>query len=262
MSEHSFKFSHALCRTPSKSVVNGLRADDNGDPDATIFAEQHRIYVDALRATGANVEVLDPLEEFPDSVFIEDAALCLKNTAICLLPGADSRKKEVDALRPSLKRIFPTVIDLQQGGLIDGGDILCTDDTVMVGLSARTNLSGAQQLESFVNDLGYSLEIFETPKGVLHFKTDCSLLDNETILSTQKLADSGCFKGFKVLNIPMGEAPAANSIRFNDTVFISEGYPKTADLVSQHGYHVTTLPTSEAAKVDGGLSCMSLRFSL
>ncbi len=261
MSGHSFTFSHALCRKPAKSIVDGLRATYLGTPDPAAFTADHEKYVAALRATGAVVDVLEPLEDFPDSVFIEDAALCLKGVAICLRPGADTRRAETAALRPDLVRLFGRVIDLQTDGFVDGGDILCSDDEVIIGLSERTTAQGVRDLQPIVEELGYRLRIFETPKGILHFKSDSSLLDAETILSTKRLNVSGCFSSYKVIELAEGEEAAANAIRFNDTVFMDESFPKTADLLCGHGYKVEPLSVAQAAKVDGGLSCMSLRYS-
>jgi dimethylargininase len=262
MPGHSYTFTHALCRKPSRSVTGGLRALDQGDPDADLFTEEHAAYVEALRGTGARVEVLEPLEAFPDSTFIEDAALCLKGQAILLRPGAESRLGEAAALRSDLERVMNGVIDLKTEGFVDGGDILCSDHEVMIGLSARTTRQGAEDLRPIVESLGYSLRILETPADILHFKTESSLLDAETILATPKLAASGCFKDYRVILTAEGEEAAANAIRFNGSVFLSAGHPKTAAALREAGFEVTELPTTQAALVDGGLSCLSLRFSL
>jgi dimethylargininase len=113
-----------------------------------------------------------------------------------------------------------------------------------------------------LSKVGYSLRLVHTPKGVLHFKSDCGLLDSETIFSTSLLANSKCFEGYKIIEAPQGEEAAANLIRYNDHVFLRAGFPKTKALLQASGYRVKTLAVEEAAKVDGGLSCMSLRFSL
>ncbi len=261
MPGHSFTFTHALCRTPAHSVTAGLRAKDQGDPDPQAFLREHEGYVAALRATGAEVTVLPPDEAFPDSVFIEDPALILNGTAIVLRPGAATRLGEAAALRADLQTHVGQVIDLPPGGTVDGGDILCTDTEVLLGLSARTNAEGAESLRPLVTDLGYRLRILDTPPEILHFKTDSALLDAETVLATARLAASGCFEGYKVVEVPTGEDPAANAIRFNDHVFLAQGFPRTAELLDSLGYSLRTLPVTQAALVDGGLSCMSLRYS-
>ncbi|MBU2993743.1 dimethylarginine dimethylaminohydrolase [Octadecabacter sp. 1_MG-2023] len=261
MSHPSFEFSHALCRLPASSVTDGLRAQDQGDPDPFTFAAEHAAYVSALRDVGCDVTLLPKDETFPDSVFIEDPALVLNGTAIVLRPGADTRLGEAAALRPSLLENMTAVIDLETDGYVDGGDILCTDDRVLLGLSARTNVQGAEDLRPIVESLGYSLEVLQTPPEILHFKTESSLLDHETVLATPALAASGAFKGLNVIETVEGEEAAANAIRVNDYVFLSAGHPKTAEKLQAAGYMLKILNTSQAELVDGGLSCMSLRYS-
>jgi len=258
----SFTFTHAIARRPAASVAAGLRAEDHGDPDPGAFLAEHEAYVAALRAAGAEVTVLDALEEFPDSVFVEDAALCVAGKAIALRPGAPSRFGETAALRPALQSVLGSVIDLPGEGFIDGGDILVTDSEALIGLSARTDEAGYQALKAVLGELGYSARRVNTPPEILHFKTECGLLDSGTVFSTARLAATGCFEGYRVVPACEGEEAAANLIRFNDAVFVSSGYPRTCALLRAQGYEVVELSTRQAAKVDGGLSCMSLRFSV
>ena len=261
MSENAFRFTHAISRLPAKSIVDGLRAEDIGTPDHSVFVEHHATYVATLRAAGADVTVLDALEDFPDSVFVEDAALCLPEGAILMRPGAPSRAGEVAEIAPALRAAYGEVRSLPEGGFIEGGDILVTEREILVGLSERTDLAGCQALEAAVKDWGYVVRILKTPSGVLHFKTDCGLLDGETILSTERLSSSGCFEGYRVLHVAPGEEACANAVRFNDIVLMPDGFPRTRDLLLAKGFDVKCIGNSEAAKVDGGMSCLSLRFS-
>jgi dimethylargininase len=261
MTHPSFEFTHALCRQPSASVTDGLRAADNGDPDPLAFTAEHAAYVSALRAEGCDVTVLDTDEAYPDSVFIEDPALVLNGVAIVLRPGAPTRLGEAEVLRPALEAHMNDVVDLTTDGYVDGGDILCTDTRVLIGLSARTTREGAEDLRGVVEGLGYSLDILQTPPEILHFKTESSLLDQDTVLATPALSRSGAFSGMKVIETAEGEEAAANAIRVNGAVFLSAGYPRTAEHLVKAGYRLKILNTSQAALVDGGLSCMSLRYS-
>jgi dimethylargininase len=253
-------FTHALCRAPAPSIVDGLRAEDRGAPDFETFRAEHAAYVAALEEAGVSVNVLEPLEDFPDSVFVEDPALILNGVAISLKPGAPSRAGEADALRPALEAHCDGVLVLDTGA-VDGGDILCTDDRVMVGLSARTDREGIAALTPLVERLGYRLELVETPPEILHFKTECGLLDPRTVLATARLAATGCFGTMHVIETAEGEDAAANAIAVNGRVFLSAGHPRTATRLRDAGFTVVELPTSQAALVDGGLSCMSLRYS-
>ena len=233
-----------------------------GDPDLPTFRRQHATYVDALRRAGLEVEVLAPLEAFPDSVFVEDPALCIAGAAIVLRPGAQSRFGEREHVRATLGKRLGRCIDLPPDGFLDGGDIFVTGREVVVGLSARTDANGTRALTRVLGRLGLQPRVVETPADVLHFKSACGLLEPETVFCTEALAATGCFSGYHVIPCPSGEEAAANLIRVNDAVLVSAGYPRTVDLLDRHGFEVVTVPTSEAAKLDGGLSCMSLRFRI
>ena len=118
------------------------------------------------------------------------------------------------------------------------------------------------ELHKLVKDWGYQVREVMTPEGVLHFKTDCSLLDADTILSTKRLAASGCFEGYRVLYTAEGEEAAANSIRFNQFVIMPAGFPKTAAMLRDEGFEVREINNTECAKIDGGMSCLSLRLPI
>ena len=216
--------------------------------------------MDALRGAGVDLTIMDPLEAFPDSVFVEDVALCIAGVAIVLRPGARSRFGEREPARAALARHFGTVVDLDSDGFVDGGDLLITDREVFAGLSSRTDERGVNALERLLAGLGIRLRRVRTPTAVLHLKTGCALLDAGTVISTTALAATGCFAGYRIVECPLGEEPAANLIRVNDVVLLSEGYPLTAKRLESEGFRVETVPTAEAAKLDGGLSCMSLRW--
>ena len=255
-----FAFNNALVRTPCHAIVNGLRAVDVGAPSYQTVLDEHAAYVAAVQAAGVAVETLPALDAFPDSMFVEDPALVFTEGAIVMRPGAQSRFGEAAEMAPVLKRRFARVIDLKGPGFADGGDILVLQDRVMIGLSDRTNQTGAESLSDALRTLGKNPVIVQTPANVLHFKSDCSLLDAHTILSTARLAASGVFEGLDVILTPEGEEGAANALRINDRVFLGAAFPKTRARLEQAGYHVIPLATSEIAKVDAGLSCMSLRW--
>ena len=261
MPSPSTEFTHAITRRPAQSVVNGLRAEDTGTPDLEKMLAAHADYVATLKSTGATVIELDALEEYPDALFVEDTALCLPQGAILMRPGAPSRMGEVSEMAPTLRDLYSEIREIKGPGHIEGGDILVTGREVLVGRSARTDAEGVAELRAILSDWGHDLREVFTPEGVLHFKTDCSLLDAETVLATRRLADSGCFECYRVIYVAEGEEAAANAIRFNDLVIMPADFPRTAETVRKAGYEVQENANSECAKIDGGMSCLSLRFT-
>ncbi|MCK8463791.1 arginine deiminase family protein [Aliiroseovarius sp. S1339] len=260
MTNPSFEFTRAITRRPAASIADGLRAEDIGAPDLDQMLADHAHYVATLKKTGAEVIELPPLEAYPDAQFVEDTALCLPQGAILMRPGAPSRMGEVAEMEPTLRDVYDDVRKINGPGHIEGGDILVTGREVLVGRSDRTDAAGVAELTAITSEWGHALREVFTPPGVLHFKTDCSLLDGDTILSTKRLDASGCFKGYNVLHVADGEEAAANSIRFNQLVLCPAGFPRTADMLAKAGYEVVEINNSECAKLDGGMSCLSLRF--
>lgn len=255
-----FDFDRAIVRQPGRSVIDGIRSDPSIAPDFDGIVKENRAYVAALRAAGLTVDVLPPLEAYPDSIFVEDPALVFPEGAILLRPGAATRLGEAEEMRGVLQRHFNRVLELEGDEHADGGDVLVTPDTVFIGLSARTNRRGAEALIAKLARLGRKAQIAETPDGVLHFKTAVSLLDEHTVLATRVMAESGIFKSSKTIVVPEGEEAAANALRINDAVLIGDCFPRTIDLLVKEGFAVEPLPVTEIGKLDAGLSCMSLRW--
>ncbi|MDX1999361.1 MAG: arginine deiminase family protein [Thermoanaerobaculia bacterium] len=258
-SHQAARFDRALVRTPGASVVHGLRAVDRGAPTlAGVLAEQ-AAYVRALEAAGVTVEVLPPLVDFPDAVFLEDPALVFPEGAIVLHPGAESRRGEAAALAPELERRFERVLRLE-AGTAEGGDVMVTADEVLIGRSDRTDETGAEALAALLREFGRRPRIVATPPGVLHFKSDSSLLDDATVLATPRLAAAGFFSGLRVIETAPDEEAAANALRVNDDLLVGARFPRTADRLAAAGYRVVLLENSEIGKVDAGFSCLSLRW--
>lgn len=254
-----FDFNSAIVRTPGRSVVEGLRAVPGPSPDFQALLLEHQAYVAALTAAGLAVTQLEPLEQFPDSVFVEDPALVFTQGAILLRPGAASRRAETQELAPALAARFPRLLALREG-FADGGDILVTPREVVIGLSGRTDAAGARNLQGLLQELGLPSRVVEVPLGTLHLKTDCSLVDEETVLATAELAASGVLAGYRTLTVPPDERRATNAVRVNDRVLLRDGCPRTLELLEKQGLAAIPLPSAEIARIDAGLSCMSLRW--
>lgn len=255
----TFEFNSAIVRLPARSVVDGLRSDAGPAPVFEKVLAEHGAYVEALQDAGVHVTALDALEQFPDSLFVEDPALVFSEAAILLRPGAPSREQETESLVPVLGPRFPALLRLPRGH-VDGGDILVTPDAVLIGLSARTDETGARALVTLLASIGIQGRIVHTPTGTLHLKSDCALVDEDTVLLTGNLARAGIFDQQRTLVVPDDEPGAANVVRINERVLARAEGPRTADMLAQHGCQIVALPTAEIAKIDAGLSCMSLRW--
>ena len=193
-------------------------------------------------------------------MFVEDPALVFSEGAILLRPGAPSRAAEADALAPVLGGLLDAVLELPEPGFADGGDVLETPRGIIIGLSSRTDRAGAEGLAACLAQFGRDSAIVETPAGVLHLKSACSLVDDETVLCTTALARSGIFDGYRTIVTPEGEDAAANALRVNDRLILGSGFPRTAELLASLGIELVTIGSSEIGKIDAGLSCMSLRW--
>lgn len=251
-----FDFDRAIVREPAESVVDGLRTGAEAPRFERVLAE-HRAYVAALEGAGVSVETLPPLPGHPDSIFVEDPAFVLAEAAILLRPGAPSRSAEPATLEPALRRHFSDVAEVDEG-FVDGGDILVLPDEILVGLSERTDRAGAGRFAELAGDPGRRVRIVEPPAGLLHLKTGCALVDERTILAAPALAP--LFPDYEVLPTPEGESAAANLIRVNDRVLMAAGFPATAALLTDRGLGLVPVGAAEIAKIDAGLSCMSLRW--
>jgi dimethylargininase len=256
MSRRVFDFANAIVRTPAPSVVDALSAGGEMPTHEGVLAE-HRAYVAALEAVGVAIETLEPLPDYPDSVFVEDPAFVLPEGAILLRAGAPTRAGEAAEIAPVLRRRFARVLE-QDEGHADGGDMLILPDEILIGLSGRTDRLGAMRVCASLRELGRAARIVETPLGVLHLKTACALVDERTLIVRSALTPA--FPDHDLLVTPEGEEKAANLIRVNDTILMAAGYPKTEAMLAARGLDVVALPAAEIAKIDAGLSCMSLRW--
>lgn len=254
-------FKNVIVRRPCRAIVNGITTANLGKPDYELALKQHDKYIETLKSCGVDVTVLEANEEFPDSCFVEDVALCTKKCVIVTRPGAMSRREEIMQLdmQETLKKFFSNIEYIKEPGTIEAGDIMMVGDHFYIGLSERTNESGAKQMIDILEK--YELSGTVVPlKEVLHLKTGVSYLENNNLLVAGEFVNSPLFKDFNKIVIDKEESYSANCIWVNDTVLIPKGYPKTKEAIENKGYKVVEVDTSEYRKIDGGLSCLSLRF--
>ncbi|KTC79521.1 NG,NG-dimethylarginine dimethylaminohydrolase [Legionella cherrii] len=254
-------FHQAIVRTPSSNMIHGLTSTlDLGRPDYIKALEQHQNYMNALIQCGLEVTALPAADDFPDSCFVEDPALLTDKVAILTRPGALSRQGEVDLIKPCIQTFYKGRIhQIEAPGTLEAGDVMQIEDVFYIGISQRTNLEGARQLTSLLAQYGYKSVLIELKK-FLHLKTGVSSLGNGYLLVHGELVNHPAFKSFKQLVVSDNEAYAANCIRVNNSVIMPQGFHQTTEMVRNLGFQVVTVDVSEFRKIDGGLSCLSLRF--
>ena len=255
-------FSNVIVKIPCPSVCNGITsAPELGKPVYEKALEQHAAYIEALKKCGVNVTVLPADDRFPDSCFVEDVAVVTRKCAIVTNPGAATRNGETAAIVPVLEKFYAkeNIHFIKAPGTLEGGDIMMVGDTFYAGRSARTNDEGIRQFGEILAGYGFACEAVPLEK-VLHLKTGVNYLENNNMLASGEFTDKPCFASYNKTQIPESEAYAANCIWVNGTVLIPEGYPAVKAAVEGMGYPVLTVDTSEFRKIDGGLSCLSLRF--
>ncbi|MGM0124283.1 dimethylargininase [Enterococcus sp. AZ194] len=252
---------NAIVRIPATTISEGITSVDEGQPIYSKALVQHENYVSALTKAGVNVLVLEPNDEFPDSCFVEDVALCTSKCAIITRPGAPTRQKESELadMAQALHEFYAHVEKIEAPGTVEAGDIMMVGDHFYIGLSARTNSEGASQMIAILENYGLSGEIVPL-KEVLHLKTGLAYLENNHLLVAGEFQTSPTFEKFNKLMVDMDEAYGANCIWVNDSVLVPKGYPKIQKKIEALGYTVIVVDTSEYRKIDGGLSCLSLRF--
>lgn len=256
------KFGRVIVRPPGRNFAEGLTTAGSGSPDLALAREQHRIYRDALRRCGLEVIELPPDDVYPDSTFVEDAAVIASSEAIITRPGAAVRRGETEAIRKALLPYFPRPASVHEPGTLDGGDVCEAGDTVLIGLSERTNTAGALQLSAWLEGLGLDSRIVDIrgTAGLLHLKSGIAFLGQGRLAVVEVLAGRPELSGFKEVGVPRDEEYAANCLRINQTFIVAAGHPRFSAVLHALGLPVIELEMSEFRKMDGGLSCLSLRF--
>ncbi len=253
-------FKNAIVRRPGHTLVNGITsALELGKPDYGLAIKQHDAYIEALKSCGVGVTVLKADERFPDSCFIEDVAVCTKKFAAITNPGASSRKGEEKEIIEVIKKYYNDIEYIKEPGTLEGGDVMMVKDHFYIGLSKRTNREGAEQLIKALGKYGMSGSIVEISE-MLHLKSGLAYLEDNVLLVTGEFINNLEFKKFNKIMIDEEETYSANCIRVNDYVLVPAGYPKTKEKIKAAGFKVIVVDTSEYRKVNGGLSCLSLRF--
>ena len=256
-------FTRALVRPPSATFASGITsAGYLGAPDSAKAAQEHAAYCAALVACGLTLTSLPPDEAHPDSTFVEDTAVLVPGCAVLTRPGAASRAGEIVSMKAALSTLVPTLHEISAPGTVDGGDVCEAEGEVFIGISARTNEAGATQLANFLQSAGIAARTIDIRRipGLLHLKSGLASLGERVLIAAPELAEHPAFKKYNVISIIPGEEYAANCVRVNDKVLIASGFPYLLANLGWLGFEALELEMWEFQKMDGGLSCLSLRF--
>lgn len=252
------QFSRAIARKPAENYAQGLTTVQATTYSYDALLKQHQTYVETLRSLGLEVSVLDPLPGFPDAYFVEDTAIVAPEVAIITKPGAISRQGEEASIADALA-VYRPLAYIQSPGMLDGGDVLMVDRHFFIGMSQRTNLDGATQLGQILEQYGYTWTTVPVPSG-LHLKSSVNYVGQQTLLLTEELAERPEFKNFSTIIVSKLEEYACNTLYVNDSLIMPAGFPATRQQLETLNSPIIELDMSEVCKMDGGLTCLSLRF--
>lgn len=255
-------YKNAIVRLPGRNFADGLTTAGLGLPQYSRALEQHALYCEALKECGLAFTTLEADLRFPDSTFVEDTAVLTARGAVLTRPGAPSREGEVAAIRATIENLFPTVYEIHAPGTLDGGDICQAEEHFFVGLSQRTNEEGAGQLAAHLAALGYTSSVVDVRgmPGILHLKSGISYIGNRALVAIEEMAGNQAFTGYEFIRVTAEESYAANCVRVNHRVLVAAGHPRLIEELAERGFNPLALDLSEFQKMDGGLSCLSLRF--
>lgn len=256
-------FTKAITRKPCKALIDGISTGQfcQGTPNYENAVKQHDKYIAALRELGLNVTELEADERYPDSCFVEDPAVVMEGCAVITNLARESRNGEKVEIEEVIKKFYDQsqIFYIKAPGTMEGGDIMQVGKHFYVGLSDRTNEEGARQFNDIVTKFGYTSSTVPVTEG-LHLKDFAIYLENNNMLVTAVMNEEPAFKAFNRFIVEPDELYAINSLNINGTVLVPEGYPKTKKLIEDLGYSVKLVDTGEFKKIDGSLTCLSLRF--
>lgn len=255
-------FTKAIVRAPAPTFSGGLTSADLGQPDYELAMKQHEAYCHALETCGLDLVRVPPDEEHPDSTFVEDTAIITLRGAVITRPGAESRLGEIDEIENVLRRDFPTLSAIVAPGTVDGGDVCQVGDHFFIGVSGRTNEAGAGQLARILESFGCSSSLIDIRglSNILHLKSGMTCLGPNRLVVIDELNGREEFSGYEVVRVNSDEEYAANCLFINNWTLVPAGFPDLKRQLDDLGHRTVPLEMSEFQKMDGGLSCLSLRF--
>lgn len=249
----------AITREVSTSIGKGeLTHLPRYEIDVEAARSQHLEYENVLKDMGCKIKRLSVEPNLPDSVFVEDIAIVLKELAIVTRPGAKSRREETTSVAQLLKE-YRRIFQMVSPGTLDGGDVLQIGKTLYVGISSRTNESGVKQLKQFVLPYEYKVETVFV-EGCLHLKSAVTLVGEDKLLINRSWTDPQQFGGMEYIDVDPAEPYAANALLVGDELVYPMNFPKTFRRLESRGISVRDVDVSELQKAEGAVTCCSLIF--
>jgi dimethylargininase len=251
-------FTRAITRRPGEDLAAGLTNSRLGPPSYETAKKQHDRYIETLAFLGLDVIVLEPLPGYPDAYFVEDTAVVAPDVAVITIPGAQSRRGETKEIEPVLAE-YRRIEHIRPPGLLDGGDVLMVGTHFLIGISGRTNAEGAAQLGAILEEHGHTWTMVPVLRG-LHLRSNVGFVGADVLLVNEDHARLDALKRYEKIVVDNAELYAANTLLVNTRLIMPAGFPKTRRMIEATGLEIIELDISEMRKMDGGLSCMSLRF--
>ncbi len=250
---------HAVVRKVSQNFQYGLTTSNLGKPDYNTAINQHSDYIEAMKKCGLNVKILESDDKFPDSPFVEDTAVVNKDFVVISNLGAPTRKGEEKDIKKVMEEFYDNIKSIEKPGTLEGGDVMKVENEYFIGISKRTNKKGALQLREILKKYGYSSSLISL-KNVIHLKTGVAYIGDNNIIASGEFIKNPLFKDYNIIEVEEDESYATNLIRVNEYVLIAKGFKRLKDSILGLGYKILENDMSEFRKMDGGLSCLSLRF--
>lgn len=247
----------ALVRRPGPRLAEGLVTHIARTPvDADRALAQWRSYVAALELHGWETAEVEPADDCPDAVFVEDTVVMYRNVALVTRPGADSRKPETRGVEDAVSLMRCSVNRVREPGTLDGGDVLKAGDTIYVGRGGRTNAEGVRQLRACFEPLGARVVAVPVTR-VLHLKSGITALPDGTFATHPGLLDEpSLFPG----RLAVPEAAGAHVVLLGGgALLMAASAPRTAALYEDLGYTPVPVDISEFEKLEGSVTCLSVR---
>ncbi len=252
----------AITREVSRSIINCELTHLARSPiDVARARAQHHQYEAALKQLGLAVLSLPEAPALPNSVFVEDTALVLDECAVITRPGADSRRPETEVIANMLAPYRSKLFHIQAPARVDGGDILQVGKHIYVGLSTRSDTNAIEQMQDFLQPLGYELHAV-TVTGCLHLKSAITQVAENILLINPAWVDKNNFGGVNFIEIDPSELYAANAVMIGETIIYPTAFPKTQERLDRAGIPMLTVDADELAKAEGAVTCCSLIFRI